>query len=86
MVDVRRGTGVTLRALPDGAPIHLVDRLFSHSAAEVELLCGRVLRDNTDPRMLALPVPVPRHRQHALQDLLASGPSTAQIADFFAPR
>jgi hypothetical protein len=84
-LDVARDTSVTLRALPDGDPIHLADKLFSQCAHRLELFCGRVLHDNTGPRMLALPVHVPRHRRRELTGLLASGPSLEQIADFFAP-
>ena len=85
ILDVAWDTGVTLRALPDGDPIQLTDKLFSHSAHRLELFCGRVLHDDTEPHMLALPVHVPRHRRRELADLLASGPSLEQIADFFAP-
>lgn len=84
-LDVARDTNVTLRALPDGDPIHLADKLFSQCAHRLELFCGRVLHDDTEPRMLALPVHVPRHRRRELTGLLASGPSLEQIADFFAP-
>ena len=84
-LDVARDTSVTLRALPDGDPIHLADKLFSQCAQRLELFCGRVLHDDTGPRMLALPVHVPRHRRRELAGLLASGPSVEQIADFFAP-
>lgn len=84
-LDVARDTSVTLRALPDGDPIHLADKLFSQCAQRLELFCGRVLHDDTGPRMLALPVHVPRHRRRELTGLLASGPSLEQIADFFAP-
>jgi hypothetical protein len=84
-LDVQRGHGVTLRALPDGEPIHLADRLFSTSTQRLGLLCGRVLHDTAGPRLLALPVPAPRHRRRALQELLAAGPSAEQIADFFGP-
>ncbi|MGH8964766.1 MAG: YecA family protein, partial [Actinomycetes bacterium] len=84
-VDVARDTSVTLRALPDGDSIHLVDKLFSHSAQRLELFCGRVLHDGTGPVLLAEPVHVPRHRRRELLSLLASGPSLEQIADFFAP-
>ncbi|MGH3964195.1 MAG: hypothetical protein ACRDRY_13215, partial [Pseudonocardiaceae bacterium] len=76
---------VTLRALPDGDPIHLADTLFSQCAQRLELFCGRLLHDDTGPRMLALPVHVARHRRRELVSLLASGPSIEQIADFFAP-
>jgi hypothetical protein len=85
IVDIQRGTGVTLRTLPDGEPIHLADALFSYSAERLELFCGRVLHDNTKPRLLALPVHVLRHRRRALQDLLAGDPSAEQIADFLGP-
>ena len=84
-VAVQRGTGVTLRPLPDGAPIQLTDTLFSGSAQRLELFCGRVLHDDTRPRLLALPVHIPRHRRRALIDLLACDPSNEQIADFLAP-
>ena len=84
-VDVIRDTSVTLRALPDGDPIHLADTLFSQSAQRLDLFCGRVLHDGSGPRMLALPVHVPRHRRRDLVSLLASDPSIEQIADFFAP-
>lgn len=82
---VDRDTSVTLRALPDGDSIHVVDTLFSHAAQRLELFCGRVLHDGTGPRMLALPVHVPRHYRRDLVTLLASDPSIDQIADFFAP-
>jgi hypothetical protein len=59
--------------------------LFSQSALRLELFCGRVLHDDTEARMLALPVHVPRHRRRDLAALLASDPSMEQIADFFAP-
>jgi tetratricopeptide (TPR) repeat protein len=84
-LDVALGSSVTLRALPDGELIHLDDTLFSRSAQRLELFCGRVLHDGTEPRLLALPVHVPRHRRRDLLSLLASGPSINQIADFFAP-
>ncbi|HEX2263600.1 MAG TPA: SEC-C domain-containing protein, partial [Pseudonocardiaceae bacterium] len=84
-VDVVRDTSVTLRALPDSDPIHLADTLFSHSAQRLDLFCGRVLHDGSGPRMLALPVHVPRHRRRDLVGLLAGDPSIEQIADFFAP-
>jgi hypothetical protein len=84
-IDVQRDTSVTLRALPDGDPIHLVDKLFSQCAHRLELFCGRVLHDDTEPRMLALPVHVPRHRRRELAALLASGPSLERIVDFFVP-
>ncbi|MGH3829567.1 MAG: YecA family protein, partial [Pseudonocardiaceae bacterium] len=84
-LDVVRDTSVTLRALPDGEPIRLVDTLFSQCAQRLELFCGRMLHDGTEPRMLALPVHVPRHRRRELLDLLAASPSVEQIAEFFAP-
>lgn len=83
--DVTRDTSVTLRALPDGEPIHLVDTLFSQCAQRLELVCGRVLHDGTEPRLLTLPVHVPRHRRRELLSLLAASASIEQIADFFAP-
>ncbi len=84
-IDVQRDTSVTLRALPDGDPIQLADTLFSQSAQRLELYCGRVLYDGTEPHLLAVPVHVARHRRRELATLLASGPSMEQIADFFVP-
>ena len=84
-LEVARDTSVTLRALPDGDPIHLADPLFSNSVQRLALFCGRVLHDDSGPRMLALPVHVPRHRRRDLVNLLASDPSIEQIANFFAP-
>ncbi|MGH3836710.1 MAG: YecA family protein, partial [Pseudonocardiaceae bacterium] len=84
-LDVAPDTSVTLRALPDGDPIHLADKLFSQCAQRLELFCGRLLHDDTGPRLLALPVHVARHRRRELVSLLASSPSIEQIADFFAP-
>ena len=84
-LEVARDTSVTLRALPDGDPIHLADPLFSNSVQRLALFCGRVLHDGNEPRMLALPVHVPRHRRRELVSLLASDPPIEQIADFFAP-
>jgi hypothetical protein len=84
-LDVALDTSVTLRPLPDGDPIHLADKLFSQCAQRLELFCGRVLHDDIEPRLLALPVHVPRHRRRDLLSLLASGPSIEQITDFFAP-
>ncbi|MBA2474207.1 MAG: hypothetical protein DLM61_23730 [Pseudonocardiales bacterium] len=84
--DVTRDVSVTLRPLPDFDPIELVDKLFSQSTHRLALFCGRVLHDDTGPRMLAVPVHVSRQRRRELAGLLASGPSMEQIADFFAPQ
>jgi SEC-C motif len=84
-VDVQRDTGVTLRALPDGEPIHLTDKLFSQSTHRLDLFCGRVLHDRSQPRLLAVPVPVPRQRRRELAGLLASDPPPEKIADFLGP-
>ncbi|MGH3938569.1 MAG: YecA family protein [Pseudonocardiaceae bacterium] len=85
VLDVQRGTGVTLRALPDGEPIQLADEAFSQSAQRLELFCGRILDDAAGIRLATRPVPIPRHRRRALADLLTSAPSIEQIANFFAP-
>lgn len=82
---VQRGTGATLRPLPDGEPIDLADELFSSGAQRLELFCGRVLHDDNGPRLFALPVHVPRHHRRALLGLLAHDPSNEQIADFLGP-
>ncbi len=84
-LEVRRGTGLTLRALPDGEPVHVTDRLFSTCAEPLKLFCGRLLDNGTAPQVLALPVVVPRDRRDALLDLLATDPAPEQIASFFGP-
>jgi hypothetical protein len=84
-LDVQPGTSVTLRALPDGEPIHLADKLFSQSAQRLDLFCGRVLHDGSKPRLFAVPVQVPRQRRRELADLLASDLPPEKIADFLAP-
>ncbi len=84
-MDVQRDRGVTLRALPDGAPIELIDTLFSQSVQRLELYCGRVLHDGSQPRILAIPVHIDRQRRRELAGLLASDPPPEKIADFLAP-
>jgi hypothetical protein len=84
-LDVQPGTSVTLRALPDGEPIHLADKLFSQSVQRLDLFCGRVLHDGSKPRLFAVPVQVPRQRRRELADLLASDLPPEKIADFLAP-
>jgi SEC-C motif len=84
-VSAARGKGVVLRRLPDEAPIQLTDRALSTSVKRLDLLCGRLLDDGDGPRVLALPVVVPRHRRRELLELLAGQPSAEGIADFFAP-
>jgi hypothetical protein len=85
VLDVQRDTGVTLRPLPDGEPIHLADQPFSLSAQRLDLFCGRVLHDRSKPRILAAPVHIPRQRRGELVGLLASEPPPEKIADFLAP-
>jgi tetratricopeptide (TPR) repeat protein len=85
VADVQRDSSVTLRALPDGAPIQLADELFSQSVQRLQLLCGRVLHDGSQPRILTVPVHIPRQRRRELADLLASDPPPEKIADFLAP-
>jgi hypothetical protein len=85
VLDVQRDIGVTLRALPDGEPIQLADKEFAQSAQRLELFCGRLLHDGSQPRLLAAPVHVPRQRRRELAGLLASEPPPEKIADFLAP-
>jgi hypothetical protein len=59
--------------------------LFSQSAQRLDLFCGRVLHDRSQPRLLAVPVPVPRQRRRELTSLLASDPPPEKIADFLGP-
>jgi len=84
-VEVQPDGGVTLRVLPDGEQIQLTDKLFSESAQRLDLFCGRVLHDRSQPRLFAVPVGVPRQRRRELADLLASDPPPEKIADFLGP-
>jgi hypothetical protein len=60
--------------------------LFSASARRLDLFCGRILHDGTQPRMFAIPARVPREQRRELSTLLAGWPSAEQLAGFFAPR
>ena len=40
---IQRGTGVTVRTLPDGEPDFLKDRLFSTHVNRLDMFCGRLL-------------------------------------------
>lgn len=84
--DVQRGTGVTVRMLPGGEPFFLKDRKFSSSVRRLDLFVGRILRDDAQPRLLAVPVPVDRGERVELLDLLERGPSAQELAEFVAPR
>jgi hypothetical protein len=84
--DVRRGTGVTVRMLPGGEPLFIKDRKFSSSVRILDLFIGRILRDDTQPRLFALPVPVDRDHRTELLDLLECRPSAQELAEFVAPR
>ena len=84
-VEVQPDGGVTLRVLPDGEQIQLTDKLFSESAQRLDLFCGRILHDRSQPRLFAVPVGVPRQRRRELADLLASDPPPEKIADFLGP-
>jgi hypothetical protein len=75
-----------MRALPGGEPFFLKDRLFSSSVRRLDLFIGRILHDGTQPRLLAVPVPVDRGERIELLDLLERQPSAQQLAEFVAPR
>ena len=84
--EIQRGVGLTVRPLPGGEPVFLKDRLFSTSARRLDLFCGRILHDGTQPRMFAIPARVPREQRRELSTLLTGRPSAEQLAEFFAPR
>ncbi|MDA0633287.1 SEC-C metal-binding domain-containing protein [Nonomuraea sp. MCN248] len=86
VVQVRKGTGVTVRPMPDGEPVFLPDRKFSGSVRRLDLFCGRLLPDGERPRVLALPTLVPRDQRAELAGLLAGEHSAEQLAEFFGPR
>lgn len=83
---VRRGMGVTARMLPGGPSVELRDSKFSTCVHHLDLLCGRLLSNGTEPHLLAIPAFVSRDRRRGLLDLLASSPSARQIAEFFGPQ
>ncbi len=84
--EIQRGAGLTVRPLSGGEPVFLKDRLFSTSARHLDLFCGRILHDGTEPRMFAMPASVPREQRRELSTLLMGRPSAEQLAEFFAPR
>jgi len=84
--EIQRGVGLTIRPLPSREPFFLQDRLFSTSVRRLDLFCGRILHDGTQPRMFAIPARVPREQRRELGALLAGRPSAEQLAEFFAPR
>jgi len=86
VVEVRRGVGVTVRALPEGEPTYLKDRMFSLSVGRLDLVCGRLLFDGDGPRILGNPVWVSRERRQELLDLLAGEPGMEQLSEFFGPQ
>ncbi len=83
---IQRGTGVTVRTLPDGEPDFLKDRLFSTHVNRLDMFCGRLFTDGARPRLLALPARVQREEREELLELLDSRPSAEEIAEFFGPR
>jgi hypothetical protein len=83
---IQRGTGVTVRTLPDGEPTFLKDRLFSTGVNRLDMFCGRLFTDGARPRLLALPARVQREERGELLELLDSRPSAEEIAEFFGPR
>lgn len=83
---VQPGTGATVRTLPDGEQVFLRDRSFSTSVGRLDLLCGRLLSDGSQPRVLGLPALVDRSRRRELVELLAAVPSAGQLAEFFGPQ
>lgn len=83
---IQRGTGVTVRTLPDGEPDFLKDRLFSTHVNQLDMFCGRLFTDGARPRLLALPAPVQREEREELLTLLDSRPAAEEIAEFFGPR
>jgi hypothetical protein len=84
--EIQRGVGLTVRPLSGREPVFLKDRLFSTSARRLDLFCGRILHDGTQPRMFAIPALVPREQRRELSTLLTGRPSAERLAEFFAPR
>jgi len=85
VLEVRRGMGVTVRALPEGERTYLQDRMFSLSVGRLDLVCGRLLSDGAGPRILGNPLWVPREHRRELLDLLDGRPGMEELAEFFGP-
>lgn len=71
VTDVRPGSGVMVRPLPDGEPVWLADRSLSGSVRRLDLFLGRLLDCGEGPMLLAFPVRVDRGRRPSLLRLLS---------------
>ncbi len=71
----RPGRDLTLRALPDGEPVTVRDKLLSTDVERTDVLLGRLLPDGESLRFLGVPRWVPRpHRLHLLDALAQEDP------------
>ncbi len=71
VADVRRGSGVLVRPMPDGEPVWLADRSLSTDVRRLDLFLARLLDCGEGPKILSFPVRVDRGRRHALHLLLS---------------
>ncbi len=76
----RPGRELTLRALPDGEPVTVSDKLLSSDVERTDLLLGRLLSDGASPRFLGAPRWVPRPHRAPLLEALSQGHPQALLA------
>lgn len=70
--EVRRGTGLMVRVLPDGEPFLVEDRLLSQSSLQgVNLVLGRALPDGKTCRFLSVPVFLNPAKRGSVLEILA---------------
>jgi hypothetical protein len=82
ITEVRRGSGLMVRVLPDGEPFLVEDRLLSQSPLQgVKLVLGRALPDGETFRFLSIPVFLkPAKRDSVLKALAKEHPPVHELA------
>lgn len=83
---VSPGREAVVRALPDGEPVVLRDRIFSEGARPLDLVLARLMHDGARLALFANHFAVHRMRRAELLRLLASDPDAFDIAAFFGPQ
>ncbi|MGI8536821.1 MAG: SEC-C metal-binding domain-containing protein, partial [Mycobacteriales bacterium] len=87
VLDTRPGREVTLRALPDGEPTVVCDRVLSGEVQRLDLLLGRLLDDGERLAFLTPPRLVPRERRPQLMAVLSQDElDPYEVAAALAPR
>ncbi|MGH3995094.1 MAG: YecA family protein, partial [Pseudonocardiaceae bacterium] len=79
VLDVRPGSGLTLRDLRTGDHVEVRERSFSREAQAGLLFCGRVVPDGESHQLIGGVFAVPPGRERALLDLLDAGDGVALL-------